>query len=158
MLKLLTCTQFFVDVDSSTVDCDIFFSMRFNSQELKEAAQLVQRELIGRGINAVIIDTEQSQNIETTVIRTLEQAKLVLIFGSKDYGVDTKTLYCSFKELEYTILHDKPFFLIKMCQQFDDATTRNRLPASLLTTQWNLGQPMPVGLIDDIETKFRAAM
>lgn len=80
----------------------------------------------------------------------------MLIFGSKNYGVDTGILYSTFKELEFTLNAKKPFFLIKMCAQFDDAMTRNRLPVATLSTQWDLGQSMPVGLVDAIEAKFRA--
>lgn len=128
--------------------------MRFNSDPLKEAASVVQAELAGRGINAVIINTENGLNVEKEVFNKLNLAKLVLIFGSKDYGVDTGLLYCSFKELEFTLAKKKPFFLIKMCPKFENIFTFNRLSESIMSTQWNLGESMPVGLIDDIEKKF----
>ena len=146
-------------IDSISADdgvCEIFFSLRFNSPELMQAAQSVQAELVSRGINAVIIDAENGQNVEEVVIRTLDKAKLVVIFGSKDYGVNTGSLYSSYKELELTLRKKKPFFLIKMCKEFEDIITFNRLPDSLLDNRWDLGQPMPTGLIDAIETKFRA--
>jgi hypothetical protein len=88
--------------------------------EADTEATLVVTELRNRGINAVMItDVPNGFSIDRAVAEAIVKAKLVVIFGTRSYGIETNSPCSTFQELSYIV--DKKwnsFFLIKMCEYF----------------------------------------
>lgn len=135
---------------------DIFFSLRFHDHGPMNEAKQLQQLLKEYQINACIVDAENAEDVELLVSSSIAQSKLVVIFGTRDYGTKTTINYSTHNELTFVINERKPFFLIKMCGEFDDSTTRFRLPSSIKYDEWNIGQPVPDGLLEKIIQKFIA--
>jgi hypothetical protein len=76
--------------------------------------------------------------------------------GTKTYGRDTGAGFCTLQELRFIINERKPFFLIKMCDRFEEAETRFRLDSSISFFPWTCGTEMRPSLVDDILTKLRS--
>ena len=61
---------------------------------------------------------------------------MVVIMGSKTYGKETASRYSTFQELRFIDDERKPFFLIKMCDKFEEPETRFRLNDSIAYINW----------------------
>lgn len=135
---------------------DILLSLRFNATGPKKEAEQVKRILVERKINAVIINTEAGNNIETEVANALNECKLAVLFANEDYGEETSCDYSTHGELVYIKENNKPFFLIKMCDSYKSPKTRLKLPNAILSTYWEPGTPIPPDLISQILEKYRS--
>ena len=133
---------------------DIFCSLRFG-YSMKEAT-LVKNQLKEEyDIHATIIDVPEGEDIAEQVAVKLDEAKMALIFGCETYGFGTVS-YSTKQELEFIISEKKPFFFIKMCDQFSEASTRMTLPDDSAHGKWEHGKPMPPNLLADIVKRFEA--
>lgn len=105
--------------------CDIFFSLRFNESGPKNEAKILQA-LLSRdyGINAVIVNAENTENIPNLVFNTLQESKMAVIFATEDYGAEAVSLLGTDRELQAILRDKKPFFLIKMCSEYQIPATR----------------------------------
>lgn len=143
---------------SLNASTDVFFSMRFTNSDLMAQAQSLRKELLAKKrINAIIVNTENSESIFKVVVDNISQATIVVIFGTEDYGEDTGTGYSSYDELTYIRESRKPFFLIKMCENFKYASTQFRLPNSLMAARWDIGQPVSEEMLEQISRRFQCA-
>ena len=75
--------------------------------------------------------------------------------GTLTYGYDTGAGFSTFEEMRF-ILTRKPYFLIKMCSDFQDAETQLRLSISIMYIPWTPGEPLPAGLVDHIVDKLNS--
>ena len=64
---------------------------------------------------------------------------MVIVMGSLTYGKKTKSKYSTFQELRYIDDEEKTFFLIKMCEKFEEPETRFRLNDSIAFIKWMPG-------------------
>ena len=135
---------------------DIFFSLRFNATGPMKEANLLQAELAKFNVNAAIINVESGKSIEKEVIRTLDQSKLAVLFATSDYGVEGTVNFSTHEELAFILQEKKPFFLIKMCDRYDDPVTRFRLPGAIAYVDWRIGQPMPSELVAKVLARFES--
>lgn len=110
-------------------------------------AILLKAELAKRGVHAVIVNVESGQSIEEEVIEKIDQCKLAVLFATADYGVKGTVNFSTREELEFIKQEKKPFFLIKMCDSYNDPTTRFRLPDSISYVDWRVGRPIPSDLV-----------
>jgi hypothetical protein len=73
--------------------------------------------------------------------------------GTKTYGKDTGAGFSTYEELSY--FHKrKPFFLVKMCEIFEEAETLLRLHEGVSWFPWFSGRPMPTDLVPKIVEKL----
>ncbi len=121
-----------------TVHFDVFLSLRF-SEAMDEAVAL-QTALQDRGLSVFLCDVAPGGDIAQTVIRTLSNCKMAVILGTKTYGQKTKSGFSNFEELRHIINEQKDYFLIKMCDRFEEEETRFRLPPDISYYLWK-----PVG-------------
>jgi hypothetical protein len=70
--------------------------------------------------------------------------------GTRTYGKDTGAGFSTFEELRFIKNEPKPFFLVKMCERFEEAETRFRLDPSVAYFQWLPGQPMSGDLVPQV--------
>jgi hypothetical protein len=73
--------------------------------------------------------------------------------GTKTYGKNTGVGFSTFEELRF-IHTKKPFFLIKMCEMFEEPETMFRLGDSISWFQWISERSMPDDLVDKIIEKL----
>mmetsp|Transcript_42245 Transcript_42245/g.108783 ORF Transcript_42245/g.108783 Transcript_42245/m.108783 type:complete len:478 (-) Transcript_42245:502-1935(-) len=130
----------------------VFISLRFG--EAMEEAKILKRELQSRGHDAYICEVAPGEDIQRVVIRRLDAAKMVIILGTRTYGMEGTVKFSTKEELDFIRNEDKPFFLIKMCDRFDDPETRFKLTSAVSYIQWDKGTPLPANLISEIEKKF----
>jgi hypothetical protein len=140
---------------ASAQNCSIFFSLRFHETGPMKEAKLLREKLKSLGINALIIDAKVGQDIRSMVFTGLGNATMVVIFGTSDYGIGSCD-YSTKQELAMIKDDEKPFFLIKMCDRFDDHVTRGCLSSSIMSVTWKIGDPMPPDLVSQIAEMFHS--
>lgn len=144
-------------MSSSGQKADILCSLRFNEDGAFLEAQQVSAELKKRyNLNAVIVNVAPGSNIDIMdeVCRVFDEAKLILIFGTENYGEPGKVRFSTREELQLISDTKKPFFLIKMCPAFRDTRTAMILPSSTAAVFWPNGKPMPGDLISKIADAY----
>ena len=132
----------------------VFLSLRFS--EAMQAAEMLKRYLEARGISCFLCDVQPGGDIGTTIAHAIHDCQLVVIFGTATYGRKTESSFSTFEELKYVKDYNKPFFLIKMCSEFEEPTTKFYLPPSVSYYQWS-GQ-VDDALVRAVETKFRSVV
>ena len=56
--------------------------------------------------------------------------------GTKTYGKQTAIKFSTYEELQFIVNESKPYFLIKMCDKFEVADTRFRIPDNTAFIKW----------------------
>ena len=115
---------------------EIFISFRFG-RAMTEARAL-QSELLDAGVNAFICDQEVGGNICELVVHKLNEAKLVVVLGTADYGVPGTVKFSTREEMQTFRENGKDVFLIKMCKLFEDIVTRHYFQ-NLAYSTWRIG-------------------
>eukprot|EP00733_Pompholyxophrys_punicea_P001591 Pompholyxophrys_punicea_v1_NODE_851_length_1214_cov_3.240725.p1 type:complete len:140 gc:universal NODE_851_length_1214_cov_3.240725:128-547(+) len=88
-------------------------------------------------------------DIQQNIVAALAEAHLVIIMGSKTYGEKTDSHFSTHQELCFILEEEKPFFLIKMCDDFASLITRFSLPKKFSYFTWDDG-PIPNDLVPAI--------
>jgi hypothetical protein len=137
---------------------DIFISLRFS--EAMEAAAALKVALEGRDLSVFLCDVQPGLDIAQAVIGALSNCKLAVILGTKTYGTKTKSKFSTFQELNYIIEYDKPYFLIKMCDNFEVDNTQFHIRPSVSYFPWQPKTPserktIPRTLVDQIVQRHR---
>ena len=91
-------------------------------------------------MSAFLCEIPEGDDIARNVINALTKCEMVVIMGSKTYGKETSSRYSTFQELRFIDDERKPFFLIKMCDKFEEAETRFRLNDSIAFIKWMPGK------------------
>lgn len=133
-------------------DYDVFISLRFS--EAEQEAKMLQQALNNRGKKTFICDVGPGGNLIDSIIEALTESKLTIIMGTKTYGQQGTTKFSSKQELSFIMQEDKPFYLIKMCERFEDAKTRFYLNEDVSYQLWEPGTPMPDNLVTNIEKRL----
>jgi hypothetical protein len=130
----------------------IFLSLRFD--EATNEAKFLKAELEQRGVACFLCDVSPGGSIRDTIVKGLSTCDLVVILGTRTYGKDTGVAFCTKNELDFIIDRKKPFFLIKMCDVFEEDVTCFHLPSHISHHRWDPGTPAPLGLIESIVKKL----
>ena len=133
---------------------DVFFSLRY--AEAKEEALQIKEALEKVGISSYICQTLAGNNIVDEIVDHLEHAKLAVIMGGETYGAQGTTKFTTKQELTSIVNEDKPFVLVKMCDEFAEFKTRFKLPDDIAHVKWPKGASMPANLVDKIQKKLAA--
>jgi hypothetical protein len=116
--------------------------------------------LHARGVSTFLCDVPEGQDLANAVVMALTHCKLVVILGTKTYGKQTACGFSTFEELRYIFEVNKPFFLVKMCTEFEEAETRFRLPSSISYFPWQPAsaaerERLPAGLVDRVISRLQ---
>jgi WD40 repeat protein len=130
----------------------LFISLRF--AEAGNEANLLKNALEAKGISTFLCAVEPGGDICTEIVNALHDCQLAIILGTKTYGKDTGVGYSTFEELRFIINERKPFFLVKMCDRFEEQETRFRLDSSVAYFQWTPGHPLPPDIVTKIVEKL----
>jgi hypothetical protein len=129
----------------------IFISLRF--AEAGKEAEALKTALEARGISTFLCAVQAGGDIAREIVNALHGCQLAIIMGTRTYGKDTGVGFSTFEELRF-IHKKKPFFLIKMCEMFEEPETVFRLGDSVSWFQWISGRPMPEDLVPKIVEKL----
>jgi hypothetical protein len=130
----------------------IFISLRF--AEASDEANALKSALEERGISTFVCAVHPGGDIAREIVIALHNCQLAIIMGSRTYGRDTGVGFSTHKELRFIQDDRKPFFLVKMCERFEEPETRMRLDNSVSYFQWLSGSPMPGDLITKISERL----
>lgn len=118
---------------------DIYFSLRMADVELLEEAYELFNVLRKLGHSPMILG-----DVKQSLAQNLDHVKMLLVFGSEDYGTEPSWEYGTKAELQYCCEHGKPFFVIEMCNQYTSPWTQKKLTESgVAGCVWKHGTPMP---------------
>jgi hypothetical protein len=126
----------------------IFISLRF--AEAGREANALKNALEARGISTFLCAVLPGVDISSEIAEALHGCQLAIIMGTKTYGKNTGVGFSTFEELRYIYEQKKPFFLVKMCDRFEEHQTVFRLGNSVSYLEWLPPRPMPGDLISKI--------
>jgi hypothetical protein len=129
----------------------LFISFRF--AEARNEANLLKNALEAKGISAFLCAVHPVGDIAREIVNALHGCQLAIIMGTKTYGKDTGAGFSTFEELRF-IHKKKPFFLVKMCDVFEEPETVFRLDDSVSYFQWTPGHPLPADIVTKIVEKL----
>lgn len=153
-----------MDEVTSNDDHEVFFSMRFNNDDLIASAKRVQEDLRRfHNIKALIVNTEVGQSIVSKVAKSVTQAKLVVIFGTEDYADDSHNQANSQAELKFIMDNNMPYYFIRIFDPSKGGKFKHAYPRFKLLVNDTLAFPwdpkdlqnVPPGLVDDIAARYR---
>jgi parallel beta-helix repeat protein len=144
----LTFLQFSVKEKEKTMSYQIFISLRF--AEAGPEANALKSSLEARGISTFLCSVLPGVDISSEIAEALHGCQLAIIMGTKTYGKNTGVGFSTFEELRYIYEQKKPFFLVKMCDRFEELATVFRLGKSVSYLEWLPPCPMPGDLISKI--------
>jgi hypothetical protein len=133
---------------------DVFISLQYG--EAGAEARALRAALRTRGIITYINDSESGVNMGKEIAEELAACHLAVVMGSETYGVKGGAINSTFKEM-HMIMDEKEdeFFLIKMCDQFQEASTRLQFGPAVVSHEWMRGAAMPSDLVDKIVMRLR---
>ena len=132
----------------------IFISLRFG-ESLKEATEL-KYHLEKKGYSCFLCDIPNGEDIKEEIIFQLAGCRLAIVMGTLTYGVKTAATFGTAEEMEFIIDRKKPFFMIKMCDDFQEARTIFNFPGKIMYDYWKPGSALPSSLISNIEKKLHS--
>jgi hypothetical protein len=132
----------------------IFISVRF--VEAGNEAKVLKSALEAKGISTFLCDVRPGGDIASEIVNALDGCQLAIIMGTRTYGKDTGVGYSTFEELRF--IHKRiPFFLIKMCDEYDLPETTFRLGDAVSYFPWNPSSSMPDDLVNQISERLASA-
>lgn len=134
----------------------VFLSLRFG--EAMEQAKMVKSELEKQGVSCFLCVVHEGENIARIVADNLCAAELFVVFGTRTYGTETGTPCNTADELAFIKNEKKPYFLIKMCEKFEDSVARMYFTSSVFNYPWMPKDHavLPKDLVSRIIEKLRA--
>ena len=134
---------------------DIFFSLRLeeSENEAKELKAMIERTR--PGVRCFLSGSNPNGTMLPIIISTaLDNAKMAIIMGSKTYGRKTASNFSTYEEMDYILSENKPMFLVKMCEKWEEPQTRGMM-GSIKFRRWD-GQ-VTRALVDEILTSYDQA-
>ncbi|EGD73649.1 hypothetical protein PTSG_05359 [Salpingoeca rosetta] len=144
---------------TTTHNFDVFISLRFG--EARHAARGLEKALQAHGLRVFLCDIAPGGDIARAVIRSLHGCKMAVLLGTRTYGQQTASKFSTYEELRYIIDQEKPFFLVKMCDDFVEPETKFHLPSNVAYFPWLPeggdvpDMDVPVELVDAIIAKLK---
>jgi len=130
----LSTSQFQSPPATPSATYDVFISLRF--EEAKDEAAALQVALQKNGLSVFLCAVDPGDDIAKVIVSALANCKMVVILGTKTYGLETDCKFSTYQELRYIIDQTKPFFLVKMCDQFEQQPTKFWLPNTVSYFPW----------------------
>jgi len=129
---------------------DIFISFRFG--EAYEEAIALKKALEKAGKRVFISDVQGGGNIEEVICEALDKCLIVVVLATTTYGKAT-TSFSTYHEINYVFDEQKPFYLIKMTERWEEVHVRMKFGQRTMFAFWRPGGPMPNDLVDNIVAK-----
>ena len=127
---------------------NVFISLRLSESQAE--ALILKADLEGRGLTVFLSDFKPGEKLFVAIADAADKCELFVVLATATYGRATNDRFDTSKELGFIIDSKKPFFLVKMCDRYEEATARFQLDSGIMWEQWTPGQPMPDGLADKV--------
>jgi hypothetical protein len=122
------------------------------------AASQLKSALEAVGISAFVCGTSSvGDDIVADISRALDACELFVVLGTRGFGKQGESSFSTRQELLFAVNNNKPIFLIKRCEEFEDTLTSLLLPDSMLHEVWEPCMDMPGHLVDNIRTKLEVS-
>eukprot|EP00049_Salpingoeca_infusionum_P028123 m.36438 g.36438 ORF g.36438 m.36438 type:complete len:515 (-) comp9998_c1_seq2:63-1607(-) len=137
----------------------IFISLRFG--EALSAGKALKDKLTARGFSVFLCAVQAGDNLMREIVFNISKCKLVVILGTRTYGMDTGVGFSTFQELEFIINRKKPMFLVMMCEDFEEPMAQFHLGSSIMHHPWHPATEqeqtnVPDELVSAIACKFQS--
>jgi len=130
---------------------DVFISYRIS--ESTNETRILQKELEGQGLSVFVSEALiPGSNMQKNIADSLMMCKLVVLMASATYGRDTGGLYSTCQELNFVMTNRKPFYLIKMCDVWEESHVQLILGGAYLYQFWTPNTKLPHGIVEEITT------
>ena len=127
-------------------------SFRFGETQLE--AYNLKTGLEQRGLKVFLSDLLPGANLDAAIYDALDTCRLAVLMAGETYGRQT-TSFSTYHELDFVLDEQKPFYLIKMCERWQEAHVRGKFGKRTMFKMWMPGDPMPDDLLDDIAAKLQ---
>merc|ERR1712217_560855 len=125
-----------------------FGESRPNAKELKA-------KLEEHGKKCFLCSELPGQDLVDVIYTNFHHATLIIVMGTETYGLkSTSAAISTYDEMKYIRTARKPFFLVKMCKEFQLAATKAHFPDDMVYYQWMPEDPLPDGLVQKILQKL----
>ena len=118
---------------------DIFISLRFQEAGKDwpiKGAEKLKAKLEAKGYRVFLCDVDSGRDIFEVVSNAMVNSKMFIVFGSQTYGFQTASKCSTYQEFNFIIDEKKPFFLFKMCDIYEVATTKVTLNRDVAYEKW----------------------
>lgn len=99
-------------------------------------ATALKQVLEMRGLDVFLCEVAPGGNIKKVIVKAIDEAKMVIVLGTRTYGMETESSFSTFNEMEFFVAEQKPFFLLKMCHRFAEAVTRFNFANTVSYYEW----------------------
>ena len=113
---------------------EIFISFRFGEAMTEGLA--LKKALESRGARVFLCSEKPGADVKEVIVENIDACRLAVIMGSRTYGSKGTTKFSTREELNFIIEEEKPRYLVKMCDRFDDAMARFSLGKTVLYKLW----------------------
>ena len=138
--------------DSSTRHIDVFISFRCG--EALEEAVALKECLEERGVTVFLCtNLLPGANLQKAIYTALERSKLAVLLTSETYGRST-TSFSTYHEMNYVLDSHKPFFLVKMCDEWHEPHVRGALGNHTLYVRWITKTAMPSEVMEQLMARL----
>ena len=134
----------------------IFLSLRFG-EAFRHAA--IVKEALEKELKqpVYLCSVPEGESIAADIAENLQKSKLVVIFGTETYGIKTASSFSTYQEMIYILDKKKPFFLIKMCDEFREPLTDFYFNSTISYFMWDANAPMlPMDLVSHIGIRLNS--
>jgi hypothetical protein len=132
---------------------DVFISLRFG-EALREGIAL-KAAMEATDVRTFLCPVKRGDEVMLDVPLSLRRCKMAVIMGTATYGTKTASLYSTHEELQFIIATKKPYFLVKMCDQFTcEMAARLLINSAQDHFTWLPGSPLPIHLVLAITKKL----
>lgn len=114
---------------------DIFISLRF-CEALHEGKAL-KKQLEEQHLRVFLCEVLEGLDLGDTITDALHHSSLVVILGTATYGRPTTSPYSTLQELKFVVDEKKPFYLVKMCEEFLENAAKFHLTRSVAYYSWS---------------------
>ncbi|EOD04844.1 hypothetical protein EMIHUDRAFT_220626 [Emiliania huxleyi CCMP1516] len=130
---------------------DIFVSLRLGEARRQALELKAAIEAERPGVKCFVSgNNPNGEYIDELICNALHNCRLVIIMGSRTYGLRTESAFSTFQELQWILQTRKPLFLVKMCEgPFEVSTTQVKLGSNIKFRLWLPGTAMPEGLVNE---------
>ena len=122
---------------------------------MQTEALALQKALQARGVSTFVCVVPVGGDIMDAVVSALHGCKLAVIMGTATYGKDTGCPFGTKQELQFIVNQKKPFFLVKLCDTFQEANAVFSLGDHIAHYPWRPSteaekQVPPADMLDQI--------
>ena len=127
----------------------IFISLRF--AEAADEARALKAALTEHGVSVFISDAEvpAGADLADQISRALDTCALTVVLATRTYGRKTGP-FSTFNEFQFVVGYNRPFFLVKMAPEWEEAHVRLALGAQTMYHWWTPGESLPPDLVPAI--------